>query len=324
MKLETMLCYLDGNNIVLITRPRNKIYIPFKSHPHFDRIRTDVHGEITLKINKDRTIGVYIPFIEEIEKIPQRNIVSIDVNERSIDLALLTPLGFSFESLDTSSISTTHYTYSLKRRSIAKNLNLCIHDEKNKRKTLLQKYGNKEKNKIKHSIHDIANKVVELVKKNDAIVVMEKLAGIRQSNSRQKNLNHWQQCKSKKIRRRLNRWNFRQFQKYVEYKSNSAGYLVEYVNPRDTSKVCLKCGKKTKINGQIFTCNHCGYTINRHFLATINIAGKYLKNQNVASSVPAERQQMKMMHGAFRKCKETIIQGAICNENVETISTILS
>ncbi|MFX0099454.1 MAG: zinc ribbon domain-containing protein [Candidatus Hodarchaeota archaeon] len=306
MKLEKCLCYLDGNNVVLVIEPRNKLYIPFKPTPHFNEVKTRYYGEITLKLNDDGTASIFIPFYQDIEEKPAKSIVSIDVNERSVDIAIITPSGVTFKTIDASDVSTTHYTYSLKRKSIAANIDNNERYKKQQRKELLDKYGKKERDKNKHSIHDLANQVVEMVEQEDATVVMEKLTDIRQSNSRQKNLKPWQRKKSKKLRRRLNRWNFRQFQDYVEYKTNSTGHLVERVNPRNTSQKCLKCGKKTKCNRQVFKCKHCGFTMNRHLLATINIAEEYFKNQHVASTVPAEGHHMKAMRGAFRKCKETI------------------
>lgn len=147
---------------------------------------------------------------------------------------------------------------------------------------------------------------------------MEDLTDIRQSNSRQKNLKKWQQRKSKNVRRRLNRWNFKQFQQYLEYKATSTGHLVEYENPRNISKKCLKCGKLTSCKPQTFVSKHCSFTINRQIQASLNIAEKYLnkglkksnKSKNVASPVPAERQLMKPMLGELREFKERIVRDA--------------
>ncbi len=106
------------------------------------------------------------------------------------------------------------------------------------------------------------------------------------------------------------RWNFEQFQSYLEYKANSTGHFVEYINPRNTSVKCLKCGTITRCKSHVFTCKHCGFSINRHFQATFNIIEVFLKNQNVASSDPAERRQMKTMAGELLKFKESIVRDA--------------
>ena len=120
------------------------------------------------------------------------------------------------------------------------------------------------------------------------------------------------------MQRRLNRWNFKPCQANLHYKATSTGHLVEYENPRNTSRKCLKCGKVTPCETQIFVCKHCGYTINRQVQAPINIAETYIerklkeweKNKNVASSVPAERRLMKTVLGELREFKDFIVRDA--------------
>ena len=332
MKLEECLCYLDGNYIILVIEPRSKLYIPFKPNTHYNTLKTDNHGEITLKLNPNRTVDIFIPFIREVEVKELNSLTSIDINERSIDLITIFPTKAEITSIDTSTISTNHYIYSLKRRNIAKNIDNGWKYQPLMRKRLLNKYGRKERNKNKNDLHCIANKINKLINENDSLVVMEDLTDIRQSNSRQKNLKDWQQKKSKNMRRRLNRWNFKQFQQYLDYKATSTGHLVEYENPRNTSTQCLNCRMFTSCITQTFVCKHCGFTINRQIQAPFNIAEKYLikrlkilnKNKNVASPVPAERQLMKTMLGELREFREHIVRDASQNDEIYHSISLLS
>src|SRR5208337_3295661 len=122
---------------------------------------------------------------------------------------------------------------------------------------------------------------------------------------RQKNLKPWQPLKSRGMRRRLNRWNFGMFQTFLTYKVLATGNAVVKTSARNTSRRCIKCGKNTKCNSSIYTCNYCGFSMNRHLLASINILDKYLagigkkkpKNKHVASTAPAESDQMKLVTG---------------------------
>ena len=318
MKLEECLCYLDGNYIVLVIKPRSKLYIPFRPNKHFNHLKTENHGEITLKLNPNRTADIFIPFVSEVKMKEWKSLTSIDINERSVDLITIFPTKAEITCIEISQISTTHYTYSLKWKNIAKNIDTGVKYQPLMRKRLLTKYGRIEKNKIRNDLNHVANKINKLINESDSLVAMEDLTDIRQSNSRQKNLKRWQQNKSKNMRRRLNRWNFKQFQQYLEYKSTSTEHLVEYINPRNTSKKCLKCIKLTNCTTQTFACKHCGFIINRQIQAPFNIAEKYLtkslktsnKNNNVASPVPAERQLMKTMLGELREFKEHIVRDA--------------
>ena len=47
---------------------------------------------------------------------------------------------------------------------------------------------------------------------------------------------------SAKLNRRLHAWNFQKLQQYIEYKANLEGIPIVYVNPKNTSKRCHRCG----------------------------------------------------------------------------------
>ncbi len=324
MRLEECLCYLEGHYIVLVIEPHSKFYIPFQPTTHFKQLKTQKHGEITLQLNSDRTVDIFIPFSQEVQSREVKSLLFIDINERSADFLLVNETTAQIQSLDTSQLSTTHFTYSLKRRTIAQKIAQDAKYQPQKRKALLDKYGKRERHKTTNLMHAVTNEIAELVEANEALVVLEDLTDIRQSLSRQKNLKLRQQKKSKRMRRRLNRWNFRQFHTFLEYKVKATGYPVKYINPRYTSQICLHCGKRTKCWGHTFTCKHCGFTIGRHVLATLNIGEVFLKTQNVARSDPAERSRMTMMERAVRNCKETIIREASQDHEISGIYPLLS
>ncbi|MFX1296565.1 MAG: zinc ribbon domain-containing protein [Promethearchaeota archaeon] len=157
-----------------------------------------------------------------------------------------------------------------------------------------------------------------------ALVVFEDLTDIRQSLAHQKNLQPRHRKKSKKIRRRLNRWNFRQFQTFLEYKVKATGHPVKYVNLRYTSQICLHCEKKTKCRRNLFICKHCGFTIDRHSQATLKIAEIFLSTQDVARADPAKRSRMTTMVRTFRKCKEIIVREASQGDEIMGMYSLLS
>ncbi|TXT62018.1 MAG: hypothetical protein BAJALOKI1v1_1050012 [Promethearchaeota archaeon] len=192
MKLEECLCYLDENYIVLVVEPRSTYYIPFTPNEFYDQLKTEQHGEITLKLNDDRTVDIFIPFITEVELKEPTSLTSIDVNERSIDLITISATNVKITRVDSTNISTTHYSYSLKRKTIAKNIDNGKKYQPNVRKKLLNKYGRIERNKNKNDIHAIANVICDIVNEENSIVVMEDLTDIRDSSARQKNGTQWQ------------------------------------------------------------------------------------------------------------------------------------
>jgi IS605 OrfB family transposase len=318
-RLEKVLCRFDGKNVVITTEPRKNVYIPMEIHEFASGIISEFGvencGEITISIdNKRRKIVAFLPLKRMVDLKEPCSFMPIDINERSIDYATVSADALELHSVDTSDVSTTHYTYSLKRRRVQESIDNKAPIRVQKRKELLFRYGTRERNKTKDFLHKLTNDLVDSVKKENPIIVMENLKDIRKSSSREKNLKPWQPLRSKGLRRRLNRWNFGMFQQLLTYKVSATGNAVVKVSARNTSRKCIKCGKNTKCESSTYTCQYCGFTMNRHLLASINILDKYLAEKgkegrgikHVASTVPAESDQMNLVVGAFRERVESI------------------
>jgi len=87
---------------------------------------------------------------------------------------------------------------------------------------------------------------------------MEKLTGIRENFKKELNRRH--------------SLPFRKLQKMVEYKAKLEGIEVRYVNPKNTSKTCHRCGYVTHVEGREYRCPKCGMVYNRDLNASINVA----------------------------------------------------
>jgi IS605 OrfB family transposase len=141
----------------------------------------------------------------------------------------------------------------------------------------LKKLSGREKRFKACFNHKVSKAIVSKLKAGDTIV-MERIKHIR---------------RGKKGRRYkwLNKWSFYQFQKFIEYKAIRKGIRVIYVNPRNTSKRCSRCGSLNteRIRG-FFHCLNCGYSLNSHLNASFNLANLYGNrltadvNQRIVSS----------------------------------------
>lgn len=62
----------------------------------------------------------------------------------------------------------------------------------------------------------------------------------------------------------------------MTYKANNIGIAVETVSPKNTSRMCSKCGHVSKDNriGFAFKCKACGYKADADWNASKNIAGR--------------------------------------------------
>jgi len=77
----------------------------------------------------------------------------------------------------------------------------------------------------------------------------------------------------RKFNKKLGTWAFRQFQTFLEYKSENLGKTVVLVNCRYTSQVCSNCGHLSKSNrkGVSFKCLKCGFSLHSDLNASRNI-----------------------------------------------------
>ena len=129
---------------------------------------------------------------------------------------------------------------------------------------------------INKQLHIIANEIIAYAKQFEKpVIAMEKLDGIRE------NMNG-----SAKLNRRLHAWSFQKLQQYIEYKANLEGIPIVYVNPKNTSKRCHRCGRVAQVNGREFTCLRCGLVYNRDLNAAINIAHVLTRGMGWVRSEP--------------------------------------
>jgi putative transposase len=91
---------------------------------------------------------------------------------------------------------------------------------------------NRESRIVRNLNHNISKKIIEIAKQNGHGIRLEKLQNIRKSTKRH----------GRTLRYSLNSWSFYQLQKFVEYKAKLQGIIVEYIDPRYTSKTCSRCG----------------------------------------------------------------------------------
>lgn len=129
----------------------------------------------------------------------------------------------------------------------------------------LAKISRKERRFRADVNHCITKKIVSSLEPGNTIV-LEDLSGIRD------------RCKfSKKMRTQLHKWNFFQFQQFLTYKAHGRGIAVEYVDPRNTSKGCSRCGHiddRNRKSQSRFCCMSCGFQLNADLNASRNIRNK--------------------------------------------------
>lgn len=101
--------------------------------------------------------------------------------------------------------------------------------------------------------HNVSKKLVAYAKDTKAVLVLEDLTHIHD----------WTTVR-KGQRNKHRSWSFRQLRAFLAYKAQRAGVPVVYVDPRNTSRTCSKCGyvdKRNRRSQAEFSCLQCGQTL---------------------------------------------------------------
>jgi len=126
----------------------------------------------------------------------------------------------------------------------------------------LKRLSHKERNKMAYINHKIAKEIVELAKHYRYGIAIENLEGIRY------------QYNAKRHRKKLYKWAYRDLIDKIVYKARLNSVPVVFVDPRNTSRTCSKCGYLIEkgVKGRWFKCPKCGFQLDRDLNAARNIA----------------------------------------------------
>ena len=143
---------------------------------------------------------------------------------------------------------------------------------KKKTPQMIRKIRNKLKEKTDQQLHILANEIIDYVSQFEKpIIVLENLTHIRKSFKKG--------IKSKKLNRRMNSLPFRKLQEYIKYKALQKGFQTIYIDPKNTSKVCHRCGFINHVEyRRNYECSQCGLEYDRDLNVSINIAHRIMNS----------------------------------------------
>lgn len=150
---------------------------------------------------------------------------------------------------------------------------------KAQRKLSNKEKGTPERKKVKKAVAHIHEKItnrrtdfahklsLDLIRRFQ-VIAFEKL-----------NIKDMRENGFKGIRKSIGDVAWAQFMQFTAYKAAEAGRTVVYVNPRNTSKQCSRCGQlvEKKLSDRVHTCS-CGLVLDRDINASINILALGMKS----------------------------------------------
>jgi len=189
------------------------------------------------------------------------SVISLDTNERSVDG--LFAKGDDIKALkaefpDVAMIQQRHHD---RRKRLQKKK---AHDRRISRE-LCRTEGAREHHRIDYRMHQVADSILKFAEERKSAIVLEDLKGIRAK-------------RSKELNRRLSMWPRRKLHQIIEYKAQWKGIPVFKVDPRNSSRTCPICGRvQDSRMGIEFRCE-CGWHLDRHINASINLLQTAISN----------------------------------------------
>jgi len=128
----------------------------------------------------------------------------------------------------------------------------------------LKRVGKKESRYRKNANHVISKQIVAKAVNTAKALALEDLKKIRERSN----------GFGREMRWLLGGWSFADLRAKITYKAQDAGIPCVFVDPRNTSRTCSKCGHCDKANRKSqsrFECNLCGFVANADVNAAVNI-----------------------------------------------------
>jgi putative transposase len=252
MKMDSVNYSLDYGLLNLPFRKGERILLPLRYGGWQRSFLMDPSlkkGSVTITDS-----SVIVAFSKEIQQSQPETRVGLDLNEKSTVLSDGT-------KYDLSVVARIHTEYGVRRSEF------CARHPRDKR--LKHKFaGNlRERNRVRQVLNKTTKKIVEDAKAKKQVVVLECLKGISR-------VRRGDDLHSRGSRRRINQWPFRLFQSQIAYKAAWAGVPVEFVDPRNTSNTCYRCGfvnRQLKVTERVWQCPQCGCHLDCDLNAAVNI-----------------------------------------------------
>jgi len=206
----------------------------------------------SLTVLPDRVI---VPFRKDAPRpYPPESALSLDTNERSLDGLLVDEGSAAVVKASFPDVAAIQMRHHDRRKRLQKKK---AHDRRTSRE-LCKREGRREHNRVEYRLHKVADAVLSFAEDKKSTIVLEDFHGIRHK-------------KNKDLNRRLSQWPRRKLHRIIEYKAQWRGIPVVKVDPRYSSRTCPICGRKQHSRmGAVFECE-CGWRLDRHINASINL-----------------------------------------------------
>lgn len=255
-----------AKSIVSIWTVAGRLKIPFACGERQRKLLETQQGESDL-VYRDGTFYLFTTCnVEDVEPTDVSGFLGVD---RGIVNVATDSVGNNYDG--TSAVSKRQHL-----RSVRSSLQRAKKMRANKGKSTQSarkrwhSVNHREKNFSKTMNHVISKRIVETAKALGLGIALENLKGIRERVTVRKQQRYVH-----------NSWSFYDLQQKIMYKAALAGLPTVFVDPRNTSRTCPKCGychKHNRTTQSEFRCRQCGYEASADYVGALNIALRAVVN----------------------------------------------
>ncbi|WMT50595.1 MAG: transposase [Ferroplasma sp.] len=274
MRIDSELIKIENGKLRITVKPHEYEYI------HIVDKNKKFNGYSEYKLSEvlltDRKVCITFMAGSLNKPVINNNIIGFDLNFKSVDYTVIKSNEIvKVDTIDTSDIARAQRDYARKRKKIQKHVKNPA-----KRNRKLKDAKHRQKNTVTDKLQKLTTKIVN--NNSEKTFVFEDLTDIKKEGKKKhrdnkdskSNAAYNKNNKSKRFRTDINRWPYRLFQRFIDYKSNNR---TLYINPEGTSSEYPVCGGKLKHPiWKISQCNNCGIAFNRDRLSSLSISVRRL------------------------------------------------
>ena len=277
-RLDKYDAVVDLENRLVIVKLRSRVF-KIKLLHRRDYIRKFMGRkwyEVIISIDRQGRIWVSIPFKWEYKPYKPRRIISIDINLRK----LVVYDGKRVRRID------TRFTESLSLKIHAEKLQkmypkMWRHSERMLDR--IRSLHRRSRNVVIDWCWKFAKYIVLKARRTRSAIVLENLEKLWFNSSR----------KSSSLADKLSRFAYRKLQLATITKAVEHNVPIMFVNPRDTSTTCPRCGAKLNYNHRLAICSRCGFVADRDTIGAMNIYARALRRMQGSPGSPLSALAMK-------------------------------
>ncbi|WP_460173741.1 RNA-guided endonuclease TnpB family protein [Vulcanisaeta sp. JCM 14467] len=262
---------VDLENMTVLARMRNRVFRIRLLHnkEYIGKFIGREWYEVIISIDEQGRIWVSIPFGWEYDPYETKRLISLDINLKKIVIYN----GRNIRRVDTRFIEALHLKHLAegvqKRHSYAWRRN-------GKWLDIIRTLHRRSRNIVIDWCRKFAKYIVLKAKKLGYAIVLEDLEKLWFKASQ----------KSSNLSDKLSRFAYRKLQQAIITKAIEYNVPVAFVNPRNTSSTCPRCGARLVYNHRLAICRDCGFIADRDVVGAMNI---YLKAFQTLAPCPGSR-----------------------------------